>query len=182
MLGPRGFIGQPLILNCSSPFVPFTPFLRSSAVETETITIALVQERLGLAFGKAKQIVGLIEGTIDPSTFASVQAWVKQCYNEPSQPEQVMCALDEILETFGVEAVTVEGAWVDRFHGNIVATYCNSGDTYDATVVYDSEAGEYLITSWGDFLEDWEQRHAHDDESDVDDLTEHEDFAHDNDY
>lgn len=74
-------------------------------------------------------------------------------------PDQKLNALDVVLDGFGVEGVRVEGAWIDNYHGDIVASYVNQGDTYTETVVYDHETDEFHVTSWGDWLEAWELEH-----------------------
>lgn len=61
------------------------------------------------------------------------------------------------MDGFGVEAIRSETAW-DRYFGDSIALYVNMGDTYVPTLLFDIEAGEYLVTSWGDWLEGWEQR------------------------
>ncbi len=75
----------------------------------------------------------------------------------------------------GVEVITDEDAWVDRYHYNIVAAYVNVGDTYTATLLYDTQAGEFLVTSYGDWLEAYEaekESEVVDEESEEEDATE----------
>lgn len=80
-----------------------------------------------------------------------VSKWVKQCYNTPSDTELEMAVIDVLIDGYGVEGITPEGKVYP------VAEYVNMGDTYDLTVVYDLENGEYILTSWGDFLSEWEK-------------------------
>ena len=56
-------------------------------------------------------------------------------------------AIDVILGTCGVEGVSIEGNYYTGL------SYCNTGETYDLTVAYDSADEEFLLTSWGDWLE-----------------------------
>lgn len=63
-----------------------------------------------------------------------------------------MVAVDEALGTFGVEAITGP-EWLDSFHGNVVATYCNTRDSYCPTVLLCHKRGRFLLTSWGDYVE-----------------------------
>jgi len=97
-------------------------------------------------------------------SFKSVQDWVGQCYNEPSDEEKILEAANEVLEGYGVEAIHKEDAWVDGYYGDIIATYVNMGDTYENTLLLDSETEEFLWTSWGDFLEGWEAEHPEEEE------------------
>jgi hypothetical protein len=75
-----------------------------------------------------------------------------------------MSALDTLLECYGVEDIRVEGAWVGHYHGDIVAHYLNTGDAYTETVLYDCENGVFLMTTYGDWLQDWESEHQHEEE------------------
>ena len=116
-----------------------------------TPTIKTLQTRLGLDVSTAKAIRGLMTGDSDPRQYASVQGWLDQCFNEPSGDEMIMCAIDELLGTYGVEPI--RGRYVDSYHQDIQAVYCNAGDTYDGTILLDHETGRYIVTSWGDWFE-----------------------------
>lgn len=104
----------------------------------------------------ARQIRGLITGQINPENYASVQNWVGQCFNRPSSAELVLEALNEVMGGFGVEAI--RGRWVDSYHCDIQAVYVNMGDTYDITIFLDHETGNYVLTSYGDWIERNEKR------------------------
>jgi len=106
---------------------------------------------------RAYEIIDLVSGYGDPEIYDSVRFWVHQCYHKPSHDEMVMCALNEILEGYGVEAIREEDAWVDNFHMDIVAVYVNMGDSYTATILLDHEENEYFVTSYGDWVESREQ-------------------------
>ena len=99
---------------------------------------------------RAAVVIGLMDGSLDPYDYESVRGWVAQCYNEPSDTELRMCAIDGVLETCGVEAVRREGSWVDSYHGDIIATYCNTGDMYSCTVVRDHRDSRFKIMCIGD--------------------------------
>lgn len=100
----------------------------------------------------AKLAYLLIKGKIPPDPIYSVEVWRKQCHHwPPSAPEMVMCALDHILETCGVEAIY--GNYVDQYHQDIQAAYLNTGDTYACTILFDNVSQRYRLVSWGDFVE-----------------------------
>lgn len=101
----------------------------------------------------ATAILDLVSGKTDPEDYQSVERWIQQWrYHRPSDIELAMCAINELLETYGVEALFFEdGAAYPRY------TYCNTGDTYAATVCYDYDTEEYLVASWGDLVEEHEQ-------------------------
>lgn len=102
-------------------------------------------------FDRGAEVQGLIEGTINPQDYQSVEAWVRKCWNMPSASELIMCALNEVLNGYGVEAV--RGRYVDRYHQDIQASYVNMGDTYDLTILLDHETGKFVVTCLGDWFE-----------------------------
>lgn len=99
----------------------------------------------------------IIRGRVSPEAhlrrFPRTAEWLRQCYHAPRASEVKLAALDELLGAYGVEALRVEGAWVDRYHGDIVASYLNLGDTYATTLLLDHERQRWRLTSWGDFYE-----------------------------
>jgi hypothetical protein len=102
---------------------------------------------------QAKRVRGLMDGSIDPETSEAVCRWIRQCYHRPSDYELAMNAINETIETCGVEAIESEKIWIDSYHHNIVAVYCNTGDSYCPTVLLDHRSMQYRITSWADFVE-----------------------------
>jgi hypothetical protein len=66
--------------------------------------------------------------------------------------ERAMEEADQVLKTFGIEAIYEEGEY-----GDPVALYLNTGDTYAATIVYDVENDELYVGDWGGFVEEFEQ-------------------------
>jgi hypothetical protein len=116
-------------------------------------TTKRIADELSVTDEQAKRIRGLMDGSIDPETSPAVQAWLRQCHHRPRASELIMCAIDEAFETHGVEAIRTKGTWIDNYHLDIRAVYCNTGDTYAATVLLDHKTGSYLLTSWGDFVE-----------------------------
>ena len=96
-----------------------------------------------------------------PRTFA----WLNQCYHKPRKNEIALEMLDELFNTCGVEGISDDRFYVDRYHGNIVASYVNTGDTYSATLLLDHLASRWRLTTWGDFVESLDakvEREQHD--------------------
>lgn len=65
-------------------------------------------------------------------------------------------AIDKLLGTYGTEAI--RGEWQNGYWCDIVAAYCNTGDTYALTVMHVrgdgwNEQGRFIVTSWGDWIE-----------------------------
>lgn len=102
----------------------------------------------------ALKAVKILNGTLDPESIEAVATWVRRCFHRPRKSELKMAALDAVLDGFGVEAITDENT------GELLATYVNQGDTYTTTIVRNARTGEYLLTSWGDFLEAHEREAA----------------------
>jgi len=96
-------------------------------------------------------VKGLVQGHVDPSFpdfFPKTYKWIKSCYNEPTFQEKVMSAIDEVLETHGVEGFTI--------NEKEVVEYCNTGDTYALTVVF--FRGKLRATSYGDIIEKYDKK------------------------
>jgi len=79
---------------------------------------------------------------IDPERFPETANWERRCYHTPSRRELVLAAIDECLETFGVEGFQTRRGWL---------SYCNTGDSYAPTVC--ERDGIFFIASWGDIVE-----------------------------
>ena len=66
-------------------------------------------------------------------------------------------AIDKLLGTHGTE--TISGEWKNGYWCDIVAAYCNTGDTYALTVMHVrgssswGEQGRFIVTSWCDWVE-----------------------------
>lgn len=65
-------------------------------------------------------------------------------------------AIDKLLGTYGTEAI--RGDWQNGYWGDIVAVYCNTGDSYALTVIqlrgesrFDSS--RFIVSSVGDWIE-----------------------------
>jgi hypothetical protein len=89
----------------------------------------------------------------------TITKWNKE-RPSPQTVDQYLEYANKELDGYGVEAVTDENAYVDSYYHNIIALYVNMGDTYVNTVVYSTETKEFMITSWGDFYENWQNDNA----------------------
>lgn len=85
--------------------------------------------------------------------FPQTCRWFNSCYNPPRNNELILEALNELLGGCGVEGIEHEDIYVDRYHGNFVASYINTGDTYSPTILLDHVKNRWRLTSWGDFYE-----------------------------
>lgn len=75
--------------------------------------------------------------------------------NEARGGSSVDAALDlanKLMDAHGVEAINGD-YHVDNYYFDIVALYVNTGDTYNGTLLYETEPGRFRATSWGDWVE-----------------------------
>lgn len=128
-------------------------------------SIKTIQDKLSLDKISAKCIRGLMDGSISPESFDSVRKWIRQCYYRPSKTSLIMCAIDEVLETFGVEAI--ESDWINNYiqtvynkdyvvmetENYIQAVYCNMGEMYTMTVLFCYKRNRFMIMSYNDYIE-----------------------------
>jgi hypothetical protein len=72
-------------------------------------------------------------------------------------------AISELLDLHGVEAI--KGEWQNGYWCDIVACYCNTGDTYALTVIQvrgeqSWHRSRFIISSWGDWVEANQEKYA----------------------
>jgi hypothetical protein len=105
----------------------------------------------------AREILAILRGDKSPLDVPKVAEWARQCYHSPKEraPETIMLAFDALLETYGTEAI-----WAESSCTKPVAEYCNSGDTYTATILYDYRRGKFCLTSFGDWIERYGERYG----------------------
>lgn len=124
-----------------------------------------IASHLNISLRKACIALAIIRGQIEPLNypkhFPQTEKWVNSCYNPLPAKDRKLSALNELLGMHGVEPIRDEKAW-DRYYGDCVAEYLNTGDSYAATIVLDHEKGKWLLTSWGDFVENHENAMARD--------------------
>lgn len=109
----------------------------------------------------AARIARFISGREDPRSVPETDAWVRSCYHEPDEDEQALHAADVLLGTYGVEG------WADD-DGRSGVSYCNTGDTYEATLFLVD--GRFLVTDLGTVAEEEEAEEDEADECDLDDV------------
>lgn len=71
--------------------------------------------------------------------------------------------INTLLGLHGVEAI--RGEWQNGYWCDIVAVYCNTGDTYATTVLevrgeYSFRNSRFIVSSWGDWFERNEKKHS----------------------
>jgi len=97
-----------------------------------------------------------------PSVTAKDARFLASLMQRASTHKDVDDALDAanaVLNGFGVEALPCESCFVDHYYRNFVALYVNLGDTYDTTILFNTDTERFSIGSWGDFFEMHERNH-----------------------
>ena len=117
------------------------------------ITIKNLAKYLDIDYDKAKKIYRLIKGTLSSQNVDELPDeryhW-ENCYGV--HIENIMNAIDCLIESYGVENVEDEDSYFDRFWFNTKAIYCNTGDTYNFTILYSIPKNRFYLTTLGDYL------------------------------
>lgn len=66
--------------------------------------------------------------------------------------------VDDMIHGHGVEAIRGD-YHVDNYYYDIVGLYVNTGDTYNATLVYDTDREKFVLTTMGDWVEKNERKY-----------------------
>ena len=118
-----------------------------------------IQKHMQCSLRKATTALAIIRGQLDPLKyprhFPATDEWARSCYSRLPKSDAKLSALNELFETYGVEPVRIDHHW-DRYHGNVVACYLNTGDSYAATILLDYQENKWRLTSFGDFVENLE--------------------------
>ncbi len=72
--------------------------------------------------------------------------------------DKVLEEVDKLIDGSGVEAINGD-YHVDNYYGDIVALYVNTGDSYAATLLYETENDKFIVTSFGDWVEHNERKY-----------------------
>jgi hypothetical protein len=66
---------------------------------------------------------------------------------------------NELLDGHGIEAIRGE-YHVDNYYFDTVALYVNMGDTYNATLFYETDTGRFKVTTMGDWVEKNQRKYS----------------------
>lgn len=67
--------------------------------------------------------------------------------------EKALLDISDIIDGFGVESIRVGSEDYSGYWGDAAAAYINTGDIYNATVIYDVDRDRFYLTSVGDWRE-----------------------------
>jgi hypothetical protein len=87
---------------------------------------------------------------------ARIARMIANVRGDSNKADKVLEEVDRLINGHGIEAIRDEDV-NDRYYGDVVALYVNTGDTYNATLLYDTDRSEFYVTSWGDWYEQYEQ-------------------------
>jgi hypothetical protein len=71
----------------------------------------------------------------------------------PGTVDDALDLADRTINGHGVEAIRSPEEYVDAYYYDIVALYVNTGDTYNLTLLYDTDRNKFYVTTWGDWVE-----------------------------
>jgi len=92
------------------------------------------------------------EGLPVESTAAELAKKIK----ETRDPDKVLDFANGVLHGHGIESIRGE-YHVDNY---IVALYVNMGDTYAATLLFETDTRRFLVTTWGDWVERHQKKYG----------------------
>jgi hypothetical protein len=109
-------------------------------------SVKRIASMLNLDTATARKVRGLMDGTIAASSVADPRTY------RPSDNGSALHrldAIDMVLGTCGVEG------WADPTDYRHGVSYCNTGDTYAATIclITDGRGTRWYLGSWGDLAE-----------------------------
>jgi len=112
------------------------------------------KQRLFEVMGRIDQHFGSVNEIDDESNV--IERYAEKLNGEHLSQNSVEDAMDnanKYLEGYGVETITDENESVDNYWRDAIGLYINMGDTYEKTIVYDTKERQFLVTSWGDFVD-----------------------------
>jgi len=110
-----------------------------------------IRDSLNISDKKAREILLLINDRIDQDKYLnSMPGWTY--IHKYSWHERVLEICNKLIGGYGMESYFLSGRSKPLF------SYVNTGDTYNCTVLYDYEEAKFLITSYGDWLENPERQ------------------------
>lgn len=120
-------------------------------MDHEPITREALLDDLNVDEETADELMGLLSRETDPRSIEAVDRWVRRCFHEPDEDDQILRACDEVLGTHGVEGIPIDEHYP--------VSYCNTGDTYAFTLCLEHRTGTFFLGSWGDTLTELEKEY-----------------------
>jgi hypothetical protein len=92
---------------------------------------------------------------VEPKNAQRLAKALSRAYSDKDVSKALQLA-NEVLDGFGVEAIEGIDTW-SNYYGEAVATYVNTGDTYNPTIIYDIGEGKFHLTDYGTWVEQYER-------------------------
>jgi hypothetical protein len=73
--------------------------------------------------------------------------------------DNIMKFINDLIDGFGVERIKSDYYQVDNYWYYTIALFVNKGDTYDETIVFNTEDNEFSNESWGSWYEEFLSTH-----------------------
>lgn len=121
-----------------------------------TPSVKAIRRINGVGLQEARKVKSIMDAAYtDDRAILNPSNW-PECYHLELFAQRVGRALeliDAAICTHGVEAINCEDKFISHYWQHCVAAYCNNGDPYTATVLFDTDRDVFYVTSWGDWLE-----------------------------
>jgi len=122
-----------------------------------------------LSDADARVVRGLIKYELNPAVFPAGAHHIRRSHGFPSYITALMAVADAILDTHGVEYLQPfasdgsgpqlrrtympeEACWGGSSGQDGGILYCNTGDSYAATLCYSEHTGRFYVACWADFI------------------------------
>lgn len=92
----------------------------------------------------------ILSKNFNPYAWEDCVKWMDKCFNTPKEDELRLCALNQILEGYGIESF--EGEWQNGYWCNVVCSYVNMGDSYIYTIILHRDKG-FFVDCTGNLLD-----------------------------
>jgi hypothetical protein len=124
-------------------------------------SVKRIAAALNIDTDTARKVRGLMDGTIDPFSDPRVEAWANTLHTPRRMIGHGVAelhAIDLLLDTCGIEYIVPQSddlvmPRARRFVSHTIG-YCNTGDSYTATVAYHFADRKWYIAHWAYFLGD----------------------------
>lgn len=98
------------------------------------------------------------EGLDASEESARIARLMSSAAGNAKRADKALDEINEIIGGHGVEAINGDHH-VDNYYGDTVALYVNTGDTYNSTVLYETEEGRFFVTSFGEWVEAYQDKY-----------------------
>jgi len=112
------------------------------------ITAKNIKDNLHVDQDTAARVYGLMRMTVEPDMDMVDDRY--KPFHSYDDIEYRLFEIDMLIGTHGVEYI---GHLDDSMYEVKGISYCNTGDAYACTVMFDHKKHKFMLTSWGDIVE-----------------------------